>query len=131
MTTDDRISTTHGGGIERGRVAVHHESGVAIVTMQGEHDLSTAPHISKALAEARRHSDVVVDLSSCSLIDSTVIGVLVATAADIRAGGENLVLAVPAGESLVTRVVEMTHLAEIFPVHASRAEAVARLAPRP
>src|SRR4051812_38941869 len=118
MTTDDRISTTHGGGIERGRVAVHHESGVAIVTMQGEHALSTAPHISKALAEARRHSDVVVDLSSCSLIDSTVIGVLVATAADIRAGGENLVLAGPAGESAGAPAVQGTPPAENFPAPA-------------
>jgi anti-anti-sigma factor len=129
MTPDDQASAPPvGNGAERGRVAVHHESGVAVVTMHGEHDLSTTREIGEVLMEACRHSDVVVDLSDCSLIDSTVIGLLITTARTLQAGGEKLALAVPPGDSLVRRVVEMTRLADIFPVHASRSEAVASLA---
>ena len=59
-----------------GRVDVsHHARGIAVVKMRGEHDLSTHPMLSRALERAAAHSNVVVDLSDCTFIDST-IGVL-------------------------------------------------------
>jgi anti-anti-sigma factor len=128
MTADFR--RPDGEPAEPGRVAFHHEDGVAVVVMRGEHDLSTAPELGEALTQARLHSNVVVDLSDCALIDSTVIGLLITTAKTLQAGGEQLVLAVPSGDSLVSRVVGMTRLADIFPVHPSRGEAVASLARR-
>ena len=58
----------------------HHSPEVAVVTMRGEHDLSTASQVARALERAAVHSDVLVDLSRCGFIDSTVIAALVKTA---------------------------------------------------
>jgi anti-anti-sigma factor len=129
MTADDGgIVSPHGDRPERGRVAVEHAEGVAIVTMLGEHDIATTPAISAALTRAARHSNVIVDLAGCSLIDSTVIGALIKAATTLQARGERLVLALPPEHTLVARVVALTRLADIFPVHASRADALASLA---
>jgi anti-anti-sigma factor len=130
MKADERPSVRpHGELPTRGRIAVeHHAPGLAIVVMRGEHDISTRPAVAAALARASRHSDVIVDLSECSLIDSTVIGLLITSAKALQARGEQLVLAVPPEPTLAARVVAMTRLAEVFPVYASRADAIAGLA---
>jgi anti-anti-sigma factor len=105
----------------------HHAPGLAIVTMRGEHDISTKAAVSAALTRAQQHSDVLVDLSECSLVDSTVIGLLITSASALQERGEQLVLVVPPASTLVARVVEMTRLADVFPVHASRSDALAGL----
>src|SRR3954453_21902111 len=51
-----------------------HSPAVAIVTLRGEHDLATRAEINAALARAGGEADVLVDLSDCSFIDSSVIG---------------------------------------------------------
>lgn len=69
----------------------HHGPGIVVVSMRGEHDLSTAPALTQALELAAAQSNVV-DLSTCSFIDSSVISVLVKTARGVHARGEQLVL---------------------------------------
>jgi anti-sigma B factor antagonist len=109
-----------------GDVAVeHYAPGLAVVSMRGEHDLSTAPELTQALEHAAAHSDVLVDLSECSFIDSTVIGALVKTARAVHAHGEQFVLVIPPAQSLVARIAQMTQLAQIFPIHDTRSAALA------
>ena len=105
----------------------HHAPGLAVVTMHGEHDLSTAPELTQALEQAAARSNVVVDLSTCSFIDSTVISVLVKTARGVQARDERLVLVIPPEQRQVARVARMTHLAEIFPIHPTRAAALTNI----
>jgi hypothetical protein len=50
----------------------HHVPGLALVSVHGEHDLSTTPELTQALEQAAAHSNVLVDLSDCSFMDSTV-----------------------------------------------------------
>ena len=113
-----------------GTVEVAHAApGLAVVSMRGEHDLSTAPELMRALERAAAGSNVLVDLSECSFIDSTVIKAFVKTANTIHARGERLVLVIPPDQTQVARVAEMTQLAKLFPIHAARDAALASLDP--
>jgi anti-sigma B factor antagonist len=98
----------------------HHAPGLAVVSLRGEHDLSTSPELRRALEQAAAHSTVLVDFCECSFIDSSVIQALVRTARALHAGGEQLVLVIPPEQKQVARVAQMTQLAEIFPIHTSR-----------
>jgi anti-anti-sigma factor len=113
---------------EAGTVHVgHHAHGIAFVDMRGEHDLSTAPELTKALEHAAAHSNVLVDLSDCTFIDSTVIQTMVATARVVQGRNERFVLVIPPEQQQITRIAEMTHLAEIVPLYTARSAALTDL----
>jgi hypothetical protein len=46
---------------------------IAVATLHGEHDLSTAREVATGLDRACEKVDVIVDLSHCAFLDSTVI----------------------------------------------------------
>ena len=122
------IRAPHEGDKPLGTVEIgHHAPGLAVVSMHGEHDLSTAPELMQALEQAAAHSNVVVDLSECSFIDSTVIQALVKTARGVHARGEQLVLVIPSESRQVARVAQMTQLAEILPIHPTQRAALASI----
>jgi anti-sigma B factor antagonist len=121
-------STSTGGHSHRGEVTVgHHGRGIAVVTMRGEHDISTQAVLAQALELAAAHSNVVVDLSECSFIDSSVIKELIKTAETVRAGGEQVILVIPSEQVQVARVAAICGLAQIFEQHESRDGALASL----
>jgi anti-anti-sigma factor len=114
-----------------GTVDVAHLSPhLAIVTLQGEHDISTGEALEQALRHAAAHSDVLVDLSLCGFVDSTVITILIRAAQTVRAGGERLVLVIPPGQRAVARVAQMTGLGQLVALYDSRDAALAALARR-
>ena len=52
--------------------------GVALVVLEGEHDLESAPHLERAMGDALLTcSRILVDLSSVQFVDSSTINVLV------------------------------------------------------
>ena len=105
----------------------HYAPGLAFVKLFGEHDLSTEAVLRPALDDATEHSNVLVDLSECTFMDSTVIAWLIRAAQSVEARGEQLALAIPPAQAAVARVAKITHLAEIMPVYASHDEALASL----
>jgi anti-anti-sigma factor len=105
----------------------HPVPGLAVVSLRGEHDLSTVPELAGALERAAAHSNVVVDFSECGFIDSSVIAVLIRSARTVRARGEQLLAVIPPESRNVARVAHMVHLSELVPVHSSRDDALARL----
>ena len=107
--------------------AGHHAPGLAFVNVRGEHDLSTAPALLCALAEAAAHSYVLVDLSECSFIDSTALQAIIKTANEVRARDEQLVAVIPPERAQVARIADMTGLAEFLPIHTSRSAALTHL----
>jgi anti-anti-sigma factor len=112
-----------GGNVEVGHVA----PGLAIVSVHGEHDLSSQPGLSDALGEAAAHSSVVIDLSDCSFIDSTVIAALMGVARTVRGKGDRFGIVIPPEQRQVSRIAELVRLGELFAVYASRASAVSDL----
>ena len=113
------------GSAEPGSVELgHHEPGIAVVTMHGEHDIGTEPQLAYALAQAVAHSSVIVDLSDCSFIDSTVIASLIKGAATAREGGDHFALVIPREQRHVARIAEMVRLTDFLAVHESREAAL-------
>jgi anti-anti-sigma factor len=87
----------------------------AIVALCGEHDASTSDGIGAAFA--RVNGNLLVDLSECDFIDSTVIGRLLEKYEDLRREGHRLELVVPPGKLNVRRVIEVIGLRTLITVH--------------
>jgi anti-anti-sigma factor len=105
----------------------HHAPGLAFVRLHGEHDLTSEAKLQSALARAAAHSHVLVDLSDCTFMDSTVIKWLIRAGRAVEARGERLVLAIPPAQRDVARLAQMVHLGEIMPVFESHDDALAYL----
>lgn len=96
--------------------------GCSIVSLQGEHDLSTAGAVRDAIESARRRGkSLMVDLSAATFIDSVVLGVLVSE--HERAAEDSVQMLVVLGdsrESPVHRLFELTRLDTVLAVVSSR-----------
>jgi len=97
-----------------------HAPGVVLVTLRGEHDLNTRPQLGDALARAAGEASVLVDLSECDFIDSTVIGALVVTSQTVTERGRRFELVIPADAKAVQRVARVAGLATFLTIHETR-----------
>ena len=97
--------------------------GQVIVALRGVLDVADAVSVAAALtAVAARQRDIVVDLAGLEFIDSSGVAALVRGRRQARYAGGELLLAAP--QQQVLRVLTLTRLIDVFPVHASVAEAV-------
>ena len=99
-----------------------------VIELGGEIDLYTAPEFKErmvALIEDGKKR-IVVDLSSATFIDSTTLGVLVGGVKRLRPAGGSLALVCT--DQNITKIFEITGLDRVFPIHASRAEALTAVA---
>ena len=112
-------------GVRTGELALErNDAGLAVVTISGEHDLSTAPNLRRRLDSLLdEDTATVVDLSPATFIDSSILGVILD--ARRRAAEANLGFAVvhANGADAVDRVLEVTGLRAELPVHTRREEA--------
>jgi anti-sigma B factor antagonist len=83
-----------------------------VIELGGEIDLYTAPEFKERMVELIEAGKkrIVVDLSAATFIDSTTLGMLVCT------------------DQNITKIFEITGLDRVFPIHASRADALAAVA---
>ena len=102
-----------------GQIGIESDTGIRVLVLRGEHDLSTAPDVRVHVEEAvGSGGDVIVDLSDAGFIDSSILGVLVAgyrsttTAAPAR---RFAVVAVPG--SSVTRLFDLVSVSDVIPVY--------------
>jgi anti-anti-sigma factor len=102
----------------------HHARGLAYVCLRGEHDLSSAEIVKPALETAVANASVMVDLSACTFIDSTVITWLIRAAKTAEQRSERFVLVIPPDQAAVARAAEMTQLGEIIPIYTSQQAAL-------
>jgi anti-anti-sigma factor len=100
---------------------------VAIITLVGEHDLSTRADIRETLARVGDEANVLVDLSDCSFIDSTVIGALVVAFQTLAERGLRLELAIPPEAAAVHRVAKVAGLTTFLAIHETRSAGVASI----
>jgi anti-sigma B factor antagonist len=112
--------------VRTGELALErNDSGVAVLTISGEHDLSTAPSLRRRLDGLLEEGvATVLDLSPATFIDSSILGVILDGRR--RAAEANIGFAVARsnGSDAVDRVLEVTGLRVELPVHARREEAV-------
>jgi anti-anti-sigma factor len=102
------------------------DTGVVVVVVSGEHDLSTAPALQERIsAVLDEGAPLVIDLTPASFLDSSVLRVCLE--ARRRALEEELGFAVVLGEGEapeVRRILDVTGLIPVFPVLTDRAEAL-------
>jgi anti-anti-sigma factor len=100
-------------------------AGVPVVTTPEELDITNAPHLEPALAEAaaQGHGSFVVDMSRTRFCDCAGLHVLLAAHKRARADGGGLVLVI-AGQA-VLRMFEITGADTVVPCFASLDEALA------
>jgi anti-anti-sigma factor len=91
----------------------------AVVSLHGEHDLSTDAELGQALAQALRQDRVLVDLSLCEFIDSTIIKALLAGHRRQLESGGRFELVIPPEARSVVRLARLIRLEEVMPVHQS------------
>jgi anti-anti-sigma factor len=100
-------------------------AGGAVVTVRGELDIHTAEQFQRVLDEVkgwRVGSRLVIDLTECSFMDSTALGVLLAESQ--RLGGSPLDIAAHVG---ALRVLTISGFDKVLRIHRTREEALAAL----
>jgi anti-sigma B factor antagonist len=99
--------------------------GVSVISISGEHDLSTAPDLRSRLATAIADGEsVVIDLSQAEFIDSSILGALLDARREAHAGGLGFAVALSNGARPVARVLDVTGLSTTLPVHSNRTAAI-------
>ena len=98
-----------------------------VISLAGEVDLYTAPEFKQQLLEviARGATQVIVDFTSTTFIDSTTLGVLVGGVKRLRPADGRLSLV--CSDANIVKIFEITGLDRVFPIHGSREEALAAL----
>jgi anti-sigma B factor antagonist len=112
-------------------VALEERDGIVVVSLRGEHDLTTAPALREHMEDAMgRGGGVLVDLTNAEFIDSSIIGVVLETRRQADEEGIGFAAALEGGDPAVRRVLEVTGLDTNLPVHpsvdAARDQAAAR-----
>lgn len=111
-----------------GEVAVERDQDAWVLTLRGEHDISTSPSLADALKQAfGAGSKVVVDLSEVDFIDSTVLRALADGQPEAVEHAEHeLVVVAPSG-TFARKVLGLTRIDAITRVSETRAEALAAI----
>jgi len=99
-----------------------------VLTISGEHDLSTAPNLRRRLdGLLRERVSTVVDLSPATFIDSSILGVILDGRRRAAEAAVGFAVARSNGSDAVDRVLDVTGLRAELPVHARREEATIAL----
>jgi anti-sigma B factor antagonist len=104
------------------------DGGVYVLTISGELDAATAPRLTEALddAIASDSASVLVDLSECSFIDSTGLGVVVTARTRLLEDGRRFELCCAGAQA--KRILEITGLDNAFGLFETRDAALTALA---
>jgi anti-anti-sigma factor len=102
-----------------------HRLGVAIVTLRGDQDVGSKEALSEALESAGPQLNVIVDLTECTFVDSSVVSTLMTAGRDLEARGGTLSLVIPPKAASVQRVAKLSGLADALQLHPSRGAAIA------
>ena len=116
-------------GVRTGELALERDdSGLAVLTISGEQDLSTAPNLRRRIDSLLDEgSATVVDLSHATFIDSSILGVILDGRRRAEAAGIGFAVVHASGADAVDRVLEVTGLRSELPVHTRREKAFAEV----
>jgi anti-sigma B factor antagonist len=102
-------------------------AGTSVLIIRGEADLHSAPELRERLRMAvdGGATELVLDLSGVTFIDSTTLGVLLGSMRRLREVDGQIRLVVPRPE--IRRIFELTLLDRVFPLDESREDALEAL----
>jgi anti-sigma B factor antagonist len=118
--TDPSLPIPPAFGIERREL----DARTCVIAVAGDLDLSTAPRLKWMLVEALEagHSQLIVDLSQTSFMDSTALGVLIGVNRGLDVGAR---LAIACPRAKVLKIFELSGMDGAFAVFDTLEEAVA------
>jgi anti-anti-sigma factor len=122
----NRLAASILAAVHPGEITVERsEPGVVVISLEGEHDLSTAPALREQLEEVLREgAPIVVSLSGAEFIDSSIIGVVLDVQRRAEEAGTGFAAALEDGAPAVQRVLQITGLDSNLPVRGSEREAI-------
>ena len=98
-----------------------------VTTLVGEHDLATEHMLVGVLASARLRPNIIVDLTRCTFVESTIFAVLFVTRSEHRQRDARLELVIPEADNVVNRAVSLLSVRDVFRVHQTLPEALLSL----
>ncbi len=99
-----------------------------MLSLRGEHDLSTQPSLSEEIERvAAAGGPVIIDLTDADFIDSSILRVLASTAVEESVGPRVAVVIPPGREA--TRILRVTGIASLLRPYETCEAAMASLAP--
>ena len=106
--------------------SVAHREGVAVVSVGGEIDSSTAPAFEAVIAEALEEDPAVlaIDLSDVSFMASVGLRILAATQEEV---GKSIQIAVVADNAAASRPMQLTGLDNVISLYPTLDEALTAL----
>ena len=104
---------------------VKERNGWAVLSVQGEVDVYTAPQFREQLIQLvdQGQRSILVDLEGVEFLDSTGLGVLVGGLKRVRSHDGSLHLVCT--QEKILKVFRITGLTKVFPIHSTVEEAVA------
>jgi anti-sigma B factor antagonist len=95
--------------------------GGVVISLKGDHDLSTKPQLLEALTRLRRGpwAVIVIDLRQCTFVDSTIIGAILAARRRDSSQEPNVSVVLPDDTSYVYRALSVVGLTDLVPAHLS------------
>ena len=112
-------SVTPDGDLLRASVHVRALREGVVISLSGDHDLSTKPRLVEALSRVRQERWVVIDLRRCTFVDSTIIGAILAACRRGAAREPNVSVVLPPDTSYVWRALSVIGLRDLVPAHLS------------
>jgi anti-anti-sigma factor len=101
----------------------------AVVTLGGDHDVASRDAVADAFRQAASGRHLLVDLSGCTFVDSTIIKLLLQTMRQLEDSDARLELVIDTASSgHVARVAELMGIAEVIPTHGTRSDGIRSLA---
>jgi anti-anti-sigma factor len=115
-------------GYREGAILVECRHGVWVLSLRGEHDLSTRPSLSEEVGRVTAvGGPVVIDLTEADFIDSSILRVLASAAVEQSAGLRVAVVIPPGGEAM--RILRVTGIASLLQPYETCEAAMASFAP--
>jgi anti-sigma B factor antagonist len=111
-------------------VVTERDNGAWVLTLYGEHDLSTATAVRDKLQHVfDAGSAVVVDLSAVTFMDSSTLNAILYGSERAHSDdAHGFAVVLPPGPSAARRVLELTGVDRVLAIHPDRAAAVAAIA---
>ena len=115
-------------GYREGSIFVECRHGVWVLSLRGEHDLSTQPSLSEEIDRvAAAGGPVIIDLTDADFIDSSVLRVLAGAAVEGSEGPRVAVVIPPGREAM--RILRVTGIASLLQPYDTCEAAMASFAP--
>lgn len=112
-----------------GEVKVERPSdGLAVIVLEGEHDLGTVADVREAIAGAADAGEaIVIDLGATTFVDSSILGVVLEARRAAQEDHRGFAVGCDGAAEAVRRVLEVTGLKDELPVYPDRATAIESL----